>query len=112
MKVPQKAMKKWIAALRGGEYNQAKRQLQSREGFCCLGVACEVFLPEEKKNRADNGMLWGTTPNFQPVPKWLIKINADVENIAGVSLMVLNDRSLANFKEIADLLESLYVENP
>ena len=47
---------KWTAALRSGEYQQARHQLR-REiesladdtvaiGFCCLGVACEVAVKE------------------------------------------------------------------
>lgn len=34
--------KLWTAALRSGEYQQIKRQLRSPNGFCCLGVACDV----------------------------------------------------------------------
>ena len=35
-------MKLWTAALRSGEYEQAKGYLKSDDGYCCLGVACEV----------------------------------------------------------------------
>lgn len=34
--------KEWVAALRSGEYPQARNQLQTVKGYCCLGVACEV----------------------------------------------------------------------
>lgn len=37
-------MKLWTAALRSGEYPQAKGYLKTDEGFCCLGVACEVAI--------------------------------------------------------------------
>ena len=36
--------KKWIAALRGGDYEQTKRRLRDLHGFCCLGVACDVYM--------------------------------------------------------------------
>ena len=34
--------KKWVAALRSGEYKQAKKQLRYDGSFCCLGVLCEI----------------------------------------------------------------------
>ncbi|MFY1688157.1 hypothetical protein [Plantactinospora sp. WMMB782] len=36
----------WTAALRSGEYKQAKDRLKSKEGYCCLGVLCEVAVKE------------------------------------------------------------------
>lgn len=39
--------KKWVAALRSGEYQQARKLLRSKDDkFCCLGVACDVFDPD------------------------------------------------------------------
>jgi len=32
----------WVAALRSGDYTQAKRYLRPHDGHCCLGVLCEV----------------------------------------------------------------------
>lgn len=41
--------KKWVDALRSGEYKQGKGILNGERGFCCLGVLCEVMeLPKEK----------------------------------------------------------------
>ena len=34
--------KKWVEALRSGEYEQGKEFLQCGSSFCCLGIACEV----------------------------------------------------------------------
>src|SRR4051812_13909994 len=36
---------KWVAALRGGAYQQAKGYLHKDGGFCCLGVLCDLFQP-------------------------------------------------------------------
>ena len=33
----------WVKALRSGEYEQSKHMLHSNVGWCCLGVACDVF---------------------------------------------------------------------
>jgi hypothetical protein len=39
--------KKWVAALRSGEYKQGQRGLRSRvdneDRFCCLGVLCDLI---------------------------------------------------------------------
>ena len=35
--------RKWLAALRSGKYQQAKAALHRQgDGFCCLGVLCDV----------------------------------------------------------------------
>ena len=39
---------KWIAALRSGEYEQGKNKLRGSEGFCCLGVLCDLYTQETK----------------------------------------------------------------
>lgn len=42
----------WLAALRGGGYNQAKGYLRrtyregDAEGFCCLGILCEIAVQQ------------------------------------------------------------------
>ena len=33
----------WVDALRSGKYTQTKRHLSDNDGFCCLGVACDIF---------------------------------------------------------------------
>jgi hypothetical protein len=32
----------WCLALESGKYPQAKRKLRRGDGFCCLGVACDI----------------------------------------------------------------------
>jgi hypothetical protein len=39
---------KWLRALESGEYKQARRALQKNGGFCCLGVACDLFAKKVK----------------------------------------------------------------
>lgn len=34
---------KWVAALRSGDYSQTRRNLRNTEGFCVLGVLCDVY---------------------------------------------------------------------
>jgi hypothetical protein len=33
----------WVAALRSGEYAQEKSRLKSDNGYCCLGVLCDLY---------------------------------------------------------------------
>ena len=42
-KVPPEIKEKWLTALRSGNYNQIAERLASPNGFCCLGVLCEVL---------------------------------------------------------------------
>jgi hypothetical protein len=41
-KLPAEFKAKWLAALRGGSYKQTSGYLHTSEGFCCLGVACDL----------------------------------------------------------------------
>lgn len=40
-----------IEALRSGKYKQCYGYLRTDDGFCCLGVACDVFIKKTKKGR-------------------------------------------------------------
>jgi hypothetical protein len=33
----------WAKALESGKYKQAKNNLRNSQGFCCLGVACDLY---------------------------------------------------------------------
>jgi hypothetical protein len=37
---------KWVNALRSGEYEQSKGYLYSEDGYCCLGVLCDIYCKE------------------------------------------------------------------
>lgn len=37
---------KWIKALTSGEYKQTTGKLRTAEGFCCLGVLCDLYSKE------------------------------------------------------------------
>ena len=36
---------KWVAALRSGKYEQSRGRLRTQNGYCCLGVLCDVKDP-------------------------------------------------------------------
>lgn len=115
---------KWVRALRSGKYTQATGALRTEDGFCCLGVLCDVYDPE----------LWQVTGDDQDVG-WNYKLGCiyndrtyysdvlpnDLVEFAGLdsgnpevpydvcdgktSLAVINDRG-ATFAQIADLIET------
>ena len=103
-------LKKWIAALDSGEYKQGQLQLQDGFGYCCLGVACKVLIPNASLWTSDEGRIRGTVPKSQPAsPAWLIEINLDFDKKTGVLLSSLNDSGDYTFPEIATLLELVYI---
>jgi hypothetical protein len=34
---------KWVSALRSGDYQQGRNYLRTDNGFCCLGVLCDLY---------------------------------------------------------------------
>jgi hypothetical protein len=105
-----KDAKKWANALRSGAYPQSVGRLQYLDGYCCLGVACEIFIPPSKQIR-EYGYLCGAMPWEQPdAPTWLAKLSDEFYNKSGgSSLVTFNDEAGFSFDEIADVIELVYV---
>lgn len=116
-------IKKWVKALRSGRYSQTQETLQDESGHCCLGVACEIFIPKKLQQRysySDEPFLIGDLPNIQEKsPKWLKDMDKNFSKKTGHHLSVLNDQTITDenstdiepltFDEIADLLEAVYI---
>ena len=129
MRVSKKTIQKWCDALRRGEYRQTNYALQNDNGYCCLGVACELFIkPELQMRFKPTNYLVGCYPNRdnQPkAPRWLLDIGRDFESKTGINPAHLNDNGISlnladtlkiesieeplTFDEIADLLEAVYI---
>jgi hypothetical protein len=62
---------KWIEALRSGKYPQGHGALRSSDGYCCLGVLCDV-LPSEVGS-------WSINPNLD------IDIDSDFEFLTPIN---------------------------
>lgn len=98
--------RKWADALRSGRYAQATGTLRNPDGFCCLGVACDLIDPEAWK--ADNRYLAftfrGLALKFIPLP---------VRRAIGISdaevdvLIQMNDGMKKSFVEIAGEVERM-----
>lgn len=99
--------KKWIKALRSGEYKQGRLKLRFiREGedrFCCLGVLCDV-LDKEKWIYGSNYTYFYDGSEGQPSPKICDVVGFRHDGII-TDLANMNDRDGCTFNEIADLLE-------
>lgn len=123
MKPKVKDIEKWCKALRSGKYKQGKGMLQRGDEFCCMGVACKIFIPKHKL-LIEHGDITGDFPSRQThSPGWLAMINNDFTLKTGDSLSTINDsgaiigldslglnyRQPVSFDEIADLLEAVYV---
>lgn len=107
--------KRWVEALRSGEYQQGAEQLRRGDNFCCLGVLCDLHSKETNKEWEDNTLYYGRG-GFLPnqVMSWagLKYDNGDdliVKTITGLeltSLSQLNDRLKYSFNQLADLIEA------
>ncbi len=98
--------KLWVAALRSGNFAQHKGILCSLNGYCCLGVACEI-VGTPKEERGSFSTFEGEDA-FAPnsvVEKFKLRSYAGDPLNAGNSLASLND-SGSTFSQIADLIES------
>ncbi len=100
--------RKWVSALRSGEYKQGRYRLMEDNGsFCCLGVLTDLVVKEsEGKYRWDDDS--GFTYDQGVLP-------GEVTDIVGLyscdpyvketTLSSWNDDKGADFNQIADLIE-------
>lgn len=106
-----KNITKWINALRSGRYKQTKYTLQDAGGYCCLGVACDVFIKPKLRELNKDKHLCGSYPMSQSnAPLWLKLINGHFAKLASAEFADLNDYEGMTFDEIADLLQLVYIE--
>lgn len=101
--------KLWIKALRSGKFKQAQGWLHNEEGYCCLGVLCEIYAQQTREGQWDDrvfrtkkGSSSGALP--EAVQEW-----AEVEvhdPLLGRTLTAsdLNDKG-KSFPFIADRIE-------
>lgn len=49
--------KLWLDALRSGEYTQTTGELKNSEGYCCLGVLCDIAVKNGVITEIEDGYL-------------------------------------------------------
>lgn len=113
--------KKWIAALRSGQFDQTTEELEdSYTNYCCLGVGSKVAEANGiQVHKNENGVLIGEDLTSQPeVRVWLGLYSAwganSIEDTNENCLTNFNDIQCKTFEEIADILETVpgyFVEN-
>lgn len=98
---------KWVEALRSDRFTQTKRFLRTKEGFCCLGVACELYREENGGEWTDayTGIAFESSVKTLPdkVKDWL-HLRSDNGSFRQGCLSQQNDQGMT-FAEIADLIE-------
>lgn len=117
---------RWVTALRSGEYKQIRGRLKKDNGYCCLGVLCEVVSKDlgiEFKKDSYNTINFDTETQFLPqkviVHTGIKTRTALLIDPIGLSetevlrnndteLTVLNDHFLYSFNQIADVIEQNY----
>lgn len=116
---------KWVAALRSGEYEQTEGVLRNGNGYCCLGVLCDLYSKETGVEWLDMGFggfsihdVDGALPHSVRVWAHLadefgayVEVETDEGGatnpsyLANPSLTELNDSWAYDFKMIADVIE-------
>lgn len=105
--------KKWVEALRSGEFKQTTQTLQDAGGYCCLGIAAVVYeretgesLPRDSRGHFTHAELGS---EFDCVRNWLElsdSIGMYSRKAHRTCLVRHNDDDGMNFSEIADIIES------
>lgn len=106
----------WVAALRSGKYPQGRRALRSNEGFCCLGVLCDLHSQETGHNWEYHSIKDGrwigtyfssgdTCPAEVRMWAGLTCSNPIIDSQGAIPLSFINDDG-ATFEEIANLIEA------
>ncbi len=114
--------KKWIKALLSGDYKQARGSLQNRDGFCCLGVLCDISKKgtwardpgsttrrEERYTCASSESTtvlprdvieWADLPNSNP--------NAGIADAQGRDLITTFNDEGSTFEELAEIIDNKF----
>jgi len=126
MPINKRAMKQWIKALRSGKYKQGSGRLvrlvqRGGEEYCCMGVACEIFMTTKKGKsvlKKDSGRyIYGADRESYGMPvcvsKWLGldrgEHSDDVKTKHTDSIVNWNDNLNMTFNQIADELELTFL---
>jgi hypothetical protein len=106
----------WCAALRSGDYQQAKDDLRRYDaesgdvsGHCCLGVLVDLYLkagnpPTWEDDDGWTDSVWNDGELVNPVQRWAGVSSADPVLLGRHTAASLNDHGKP-FAEIADLID-------
>ena len=99
-------VKRWIKALRSGKYAQTTKKLRDNQGFCCLGVLCDLASKDGGNQWVDQGgrYVYGTRIGALPdnIQNFIF---TDDYTLKSIDLIDLNDEKQYTFAEIANVIE-------
>ena len=104
---------KWVSALRSGDYKQTQHRLRKEDGFCCLGVLCDLYIKDNNVEwEIDEDNIYRYEKHFTVLPPSVVEwVGVEDSNpyVIGVTgglctLAELND-SGSTFEGIADVIE-------
>jgi hypothetical protein len=112
-KLPKEFGKKWLKALRSGDYKQATKTLYdpTTDGYCCLGLACKLEYPLYYLKSSSGGYAGiiskGKQPdelkyNLKKIPKELLGLSGGSPLVR--TLVNKNDKG-ESFVKIANWIE-------
>lgn len=102
--------RKWLVALRSGQYKQTTEKLCRNGAYCCLGVACDLYIKDggalSVRGNEDGSLSFDGADGGLPdkVQKWL-GLTSYLGNLGSKNLATLNDKTGLNFLQIADVVE-------
>lgn len=103
----------WVAALRSGNYKQTRSKLHTDEGYCCLGVLCDISKlgrwEESWRGNGEYEYFIDTNNKATAYPPRPVSIHVDLNLVDVDDLAMMNDRG-CSFGEIADHIER-YISN-
>jgi len=109
----------WIEALRSKQYEQTTACLRTEQGYCCLGVLCDLYAKEHDDvewGKDYEGGGYAFLNEIQTLPlavmKWSGLSNENPHYVVAdeetgkkkICLSTVNDKG-ASFEEIAQLIE-------
>jgi hypothetical protein len=109
--------KRWVEALRSGEYRQVRGNLRSDCGYCAIGVLCDLYAKDKRKEWQYDDGLWFIIGYNMTLPDdvttWAELTNSDIRCIGlnDDSVIELNDTWGFSFDKIASCIEESIDEN-
>lgn len=107
--------RKWVEALRSGDYAQGRSFLKMGDEYCCLGVLCDLMSKDGglvKCEPPDTGIVdscvWrfdGQHDYLPPTAQEIAGLESHNPRVNGEYLALLNDEGGLSFAEISDLIE-------
>ena len=102
----------WVAALRSGKYPQTRGALRDDRGYCCLGVACDLYgLATQTPWQQDTGGFYfdgEDTDLPERVSRWmgLNDPGGSYKEYGEFSALSFENDNGMSFEDIASLIES------